>query len=75
VVVGSAEEEVAQVVLDADSTPLRSEVALEAGPDTLADPVADVCIDEKDETDGVPSVAATVDALAVGVGSVSLLPS
>jgi hypothetical protein len=75
VVVGSADEEDIQVVLDADSTPLRSEVALEAGPDSLADPVAEVCIDEKDEADEVPSVAATVEALAVAVGSVSLLPS
>lgn len=74
-VVGSAEEEDAQVVLDADSTPLRSEVALEAGPDTLADPIAEVCTDEKDEADEMPSVAATLEALAVAVGSVSLLPS
>jgi hypothetical protein len=75
VVAGSAEEEDAQVVLDADSTALKSEVTLEAGPDTLADPVTEVCIDEKDEADEVPSVAATVEALAVAVGSVSLLPS
>ena len=74
-VVGSADEEDIQVVLDADSTPLRSEVALEAGPDSLADPVAEFCTDEKDEADVVPSVAATVDALTVGVGSLSLLSS
>lgn len=63
------------MVLDADSMPLKSEVALEAGSDSLADPVAEVSIDEKDETDEVSSVATTVEALAVAVGSVSLLPS
>jgi hypothetical protein len=75
VVVGSAEEEDSQVVLDADSIPVRSKVALEAGPDSLADPVAEVCIDEKDEADEVSTVTATLEALAVAVGSVSLLPS
>jgi hypothetical protein len=74
VVVGSAEEEDSQVVLDADSIRLKSEVTLVADSESLADPVAKVCIDEKDEADKVPSVAATVEALAVAVGSVSLLP-
>ena len=74
-VVGSAEEEDSQVVLDADSIPVRSKVALEAGPDSLADPVAEVCIDEKDEADEVSTVTATLEALAVELGSVSLLPS